>query len=108
MDSRGYGTPSFRAIHLASLYKNVSLSRCKMRIPRWPTRLLIVTIRVTSNISYDQSRVKVRALGRHSPILMFHVNNVGIIACACICNSRRGRLLFERPGRVSTKMGGTV
>jgi len=50
----------------------------------------------------------VRALGRHSLILMFHVKNVGIFACACICNGRRGRLLIERPGRVSTKKGRAV
>jgi len=70
--------------------------------------LLILTIGKTLNILYDWSRVKVRALGRHSPIVMFHVKNGGIIACACICNGRRGRLLFERPGRVLTKKEGAV
>ena len=39
---------------------------------------------------------------------MFHVENVGIISSACICNGRRGRLLFERPGRDSKKQGGPV
>jgi len=70
--------------------------------------LLIRTISKTSDISYDRSLVKVWALGKHSQILMFHVKNVGMIACACICNGRRGRLLFERPGRVLTKKGGSV
>jgi hypothetical protein len=50
----------------------------------------------------------VSALGSHSPILMFHVKKVGIIACGWICNGRRGRLLFERPGRVSTKKRAAV
>jgi len=44
----------------------------------------------------------------HSPISMFDVKKVGTIACACICNGRGGRLLFERPWRVSTKKGGAV
>jgi len=79
-----------------------------VRIPKRLTHLLILTISKTSNILYDQSRVKVRALARHSPILMFHVKTVGIIACACLRDSRRGRLLFERPGRVSTNKGGAV
>jgi hypothetical protein len=70
--------------------------------------LLILSIRKTLNISYDLSRVKDRALGRHSTILRFHVKNVGKIVCACICNGRRGGLLFERQGRVSTQMGGAV
>jgi hypothetical protein len=71
-------------------------------------RLLILTISKASNILYDQSTVKVRALGRHSTILMFHIENVGIIACPWLCNGRRGTLLFERPGRVSSKTGGAV
>jgi hypothetical protein len=50
----------------------------------------------------------VKSLGRHGPILMFHVKNVGIIACACTCNGKQGRLLCERAGTVSTKMGGAV
>jgi len=40
--------------------------------------------------------------------MMFQVKNVGIIACACILNGRRGRLLFQLPGRVSTKKGVAV
>jgi len=102
---RGYGTPSLSGIPLASRYGNASLSRRKSKIPRRPTLLLILTISKTSNISYDRSRVKVRTMGRHSPILMFHLKNVGIIACACIFNTRKGRLLFERPGRVSDNKG---
>jgi len=39
---------------------------------------------------------------------MFDVKKVGTIACACICTGSRGRLLFERPWRVSTKTGGAV
>ena len=54
------------------------------------THLLILTISTTSNISYDRSCVKVKAFGMHSPILMFHVENVGINACAYICNGRLG------------------
>jgi hypothetical protein len=50
----------------------------------------------------------VRALGTHSPILIFQVKNVRIIACACIIKGRRGRLLFKGPGRVLTKKGGAV
>jgi len=53
-----------------------------------PTLLLILMISKTSNISYNRSRVKVKALGRQSLILMFHVKNVGLIACACICHGR--------------------
>jgi len=103
LDCRGYGTPSLRGIPLASWYGNASLSRRKLRIPQWRMLLLILMISKTSIILYDWSWVKVRALGRHTPILMFHVRNVGIIACTCICNGRRGRLLFQRPGRVLTK-----
>jgi hypothetical protein len=97
-----------RGIPLASRYGNASLSRGKLRIPRRPTLLLILTIRKTSNISYDRRRDRVRALGRHHPIWMFDVKTVGIISSACICNGRRGRLLFERPWRDSTKKGGAV
>jgi hypothetical protein len=50
----------------------------------------------------------VRALGRHSPILMFHVKNLGIIACACRCNGTQGTHPFEQPDRVSTKKGDAV
>jgi len=38
-------------------------------------------------MTYGWSHVKVRPVGRHSPILMFDVKNVGIIACACICKA---------------------
>jgi hypothetical protein len=37
---------------------------------------------------------------------MFDFENVGIISSACICNGKRGRFLFERPGRDSKKQGG--
>jgi len=108
LDCRGYGTLSLRGIPLANLYRNASPGRRKLRIPRRPTLLLILTISKTSNISYDWSRVRVRALGMHSSIYMFHVRKVGTIACACIWNGRRGRLLFERSWMVSTKKGGAV
>jgi len=39
---------------------------------------------------------------------MFDVKKVGIMSSACICNGRRGRLLFERPWRDSTKKGGAL
>jgi len=39
---------------------------------------------------------------------MFNVENVGIISSACICNGRRGSLLFELPGRDLKKQGGAV
>jgi hypothetical protein len=42
----------------------------------------------------------------HSPIQIFDVKKVGPVDCACICNGRRGRLLFQRPWRVSTRKGG--
>ena len=70
--------------------------------------MLILMIRMTSNISYGQGHVRVRALGRHSPLEMFDINNVGIIGCACIFNGRRDTLLSEQPGRFSTKKGGAV
>jgi len=73
-----------------------------------PTLLLILTIRKTSNISYDRRHDRVRALGRHHPIWMFDVKTVGIISSACICNGRRSRLLFEGPWRDWTKKGGAV
>jgi len=44
----------------------------------------------------------------HSPLYIIDFKKVGIIACACIRNGRRVRLLFERPWRVSTKQGGAV
>jgi len=50
----------------------------------------------------------VRALGRHHLIQMFDVKTVGIISSACIWNGRRGRLLYERPCRDSTKNGDAV
>jgi len=107
-DCRGYGNPSLRGIPLANQYGNASLSRRKLRIPRRPTLYLILTISNTSNILYDWRRVRVRALGMHSPMQMFDIEKVGTIACACICNSRRGRLQFGQPWRVSTKKGGAV
>jgi len=73
---------SLSGIPLASWYGNTSLTRRKFRIPARPSVLLILTISKTSNISYDRSRVTVRASGRHSPIVIFQVKNVGIIACA--------------------------
>ena len=72
------------------------------------THLVILMISKTSNISSNRSRVKVMAVGKHSPIYMFDIQNFGIIAYECTCNGRRGRLLFKRLGRVSTEMGGAV
>jgi hypothetical protein len=108
LDCRGYGTPSLGGIPLASQYRNASLSRGKLRISRRPTLVLILTIRKTSNISYNQRRDRVWASGMHHPIWMFEVKTVGTISSAWICNGRRGRLLFERPWRDSTKTGGAV
>jgi len=51
MDCRGYRTPFLRAIPLTSQYRNVSLSRWKLKIPRRSTLLLILIISKTSNIS---------------------------------------------------------
>jgi hypothetical protein len=68
LDCRGYGTPSLRGIPLANWYGNESLSRRNLRIPRRPTLLLTLTICKTSNISYNRSRVRLRALETHSPI----------------------------------------
>jgi len=68
LDCRGYGIPSLRGIPLASRYANASLAMGKLRNPQWPTLLLILTMRKTSNTSYDQSCVRVSALGRDSPI----------------------------------------
>jgi len=65
LDCRGYETPSLRGIPFASQYGNASLSRRKLRISRRPMLLLIMTSSKTSNISCDQSRVRVRALGRY-------------------------------------------
>ena len=47
-------------------------------------------------------------MGRNIPLYMFDVKKIGIISSACICNGRRGRLLFERPWTDSTKKGGAV
>jgi hypothetical protein len=44
----------------------------------------------------------------NSPIWMLDGEKVGIICSACICNSRQGRLLCERPGRHSKKQRGAV
>jgi len=108
MDCRGYRTPFLRGIHLASRYGNACPTRRKLSIPTWPRLWLFLTIGNTSIILYHWSRFKVRALGRHSLILMFHTENVEMISCACIGNGRHGRLLFERPGRVSKQLGGAV
>jgi len=105
LDCRGYGTPSFRGIPLASWYGNASHSRGRLWIPRGPMLLLILT---TSNISYDWRRDRVRALGRHRPIWMFDFKKVDILSSSCICNGRRGRLLSDWPWMDSTKMGGAV
>jgi hypothetical protein len=50
----------------------------------------------------------VRALGRHQLRWMFDVKTVGIISSLYICNGRGGRFRFRRPGRNSTRKGGTV
>jgi len=68
LDCRGYGTPSLRGIPLSSRYGNVSLTTQRLRIPRRPLLLLILTNSKTWNILYDQICVRARALGRHSPI----------------------------------------
>jgi hypothetical protein len=39
---------------------------------------------------------------------MFDMENVGIISSAGISNGRRGRMLYEQPGRDSRKQGGAV
>jgi len=88
LDCRGYGTTSYRGISLASRYGNASASRKKLRCPRRPMVLLILSFSKTSNISYDQSQVRVRALGRNTPTWMFDVKKVGIISSVCICNGR--------------------
>jgi len=108
LDCRGYGTLSLRGIPLASQYGTVYLSRGKLRIPRRPMLLLILTISMTSNISYKQRGLWVKALGRHYPIWMFDVKSIGIVSSACIYKGRWGRLLFERQWRDLTKKGGTV
>ena len=68
LDCTVYGTPSLRWIPLVSWYGNASLRMRKLRIPCRPTLLLILMISKTSNISYDQSHLRVSALGRHIPI----------------------------------------
>jgi len=107
-DCRGYGTPCLSGISLSSPHGHVSFSRRKLRFYSRATELLILTISIGSNIWYDRSRVEGRALGRHSPILIFRVKNVRIIDSRCICNGRRCKVLFEWPGRVSTNMGAAV
>jgi hypothetical protein len=92
-----------RGIPLACRYGKASLSRGKLRIPRRPTLVLILMISKTANIWYDQRGDRVRALGRHHPIWIFDVKTVRIIFSACICNSRRGKLVFERRWRDSKK-----
>jgi len=108
LDCRGYRTQSLREIPLASQYRNASLTRGKLRIPRRSTLLLMVTISKTSKVSYDWSHVRVRAFTRHSPIFVSDDTNVGIVFNACICNRRRGRLLFEQAVQDSTEIGGAV
>jgi len=88
MDCRGYGNPSLGEIPHTSRYRNTSLSRWTLIVPPRPAFLLTLTTSMTSNISYDRSPVRLAALGRHSPIWMFHVRDVGIITSACICNGR--------------------
>jgi hypothetical protein len=39
---------------------------------------------------------------------MFDVENVGIMSPACICNGRRGRLLFQLPRSDLNELGGAV
>jgi len=107
-DWRGYKTTSLRGNPSACRERTASLSRGKWRIPRTPTLWLIMTIDKTLNISYYWSRVRVRSVGRHSPILMLDVKNAGKFSSACSCNGRQGRLQFEWPGRDSTQKGGTV
>jgi len=108
LNYRGYRTPSFRGIPLASWYGNASISRGKLTIPQRPTLVLILTISKTSNISYYRSSVTEWAIGMHSPIYMFNVKNVGNISSGCIRNGGHGRLLLERPGRYSTWWVGAV
>jgi hypothetical protein len=76
MNGRSNATSCLRGIRLAIRYGNASLSRLKLRNARMTILLLIVTIGNSSNTSYGQSRVKVRVLGSHRAILMFHLNNV--------------------------------
>jgi len=108
MDCRDCRTPSLRVIPLASRYGNVSLSREKLKILPRTTLLLILTIRDTSKISYNRRDYRVGASGRHHLIWMFEVKTVGIIYTACICNGRRGRLIFKQPWRDATKQEGAV
>jgi len=108
LDCRGYGTPNLRGIPLASLYRNASLSKGMLTIPARPTLMLILMISKTWNISYDWSRGRVRALGRHSPKMIFDVKNIAMISPAWICTRRGGRFQFEWPWRDSTKQGGAV
>jgi len=58
--------------------------------------MLILTISKRWNTWFDRSRLRVRTLGKHNPIQMFDITNVGIIPSLCICNSRGGRLLSQR------------
>jgi hypothetical protein len=80
--------------------RNMCLRNGKLRIPRRPTLVWFL------NTLYDQSRARVRAWERHSPIYMFDFENVGMISSASIRNGRQCRLLFERPGRDLKKQGG--
>jgi len=101
-DCRVHGTPSLRAIPHTSLCGNASLSRANLGILPGPRLLLF------QNDSFGRSIARFRALGRHRPIPMFNLEDLGIISPACICNGRRGRLLSERPGRYSKTQGGEV
>lgn len=76
-------------------------------MPGGPTVLLCLTFSKTSNISYDRGRVRGSSFGRHSPIQLLDIDNVGIISSPYICNSSGGRLLSGRQQRDLTKKGGT-
>jgi len=93
LDCRGYGTPSLRGIPLTSRCGMASPSRGKMRIPQRLPHLVFRT-----NL-YEQSRGRVRSMGRHCPIYMFDIKYLGVITCPGICNGRRARIWSDWPGR---------
>ena len=101
MECIGYGTPSLRGIPLASRYRKASHCRGMVNIPRRPTLLLILKIIKSSDMHYHRSHVLATAFGMHCAILMCYLIHIGDIFSACVCNGRRGRLLFERTGRDS-------
>jgi len=107
-DCRAYRTPSLRGITHASRDGNVLLITGKLSILQWPILILGLIIGNTSNILYDWSCVRVRALWRLNLIKMFHIYNVGLLSSECIGNSGRSRLQLERPGMVSITMEGVV